>query len=308
MKVYIAGINGMLGSSLANLAKEKGHSIFGKSSSELNFTHREAVVDELLKIQPELILLAAENVGGFGVNINDPVSYLSSNLQISVNIIDACFKAKVPKLVFIASSCIYPRNSEIPIREGNLLAGPFEATNEPYSLAKMAGIKLVSAYRKQYGLDWVSVLPTNLYGPKDNFNEQNSHVLPSLMSRIHNAKIKGAKKVNIWGDGTPRREFLYVDDAASAIFTVLEKYSSEVPINIGYGQDISISNLAITLSSIIKYKGEFIFDVSKPNGVQSKLLNSALINSLGWIPKVCLSEGLEATYEWFLNNQNNRKF
>jgi len=305
LKIYIAGIKGMLGTSLEKLALEQGYTIFGKSSRELDLTNRESVFAELTKIQPDVLILAAAKVGGIGGNIENPVAYLSTNLQISVNVLDACFAAEVPKVIFVASSCIYPRNSTIPISEGTLLTGPFEPTNEPYSLAKMAGIKLVNAYRSQHKLKWVSVLPTNLYGPNDNFNEKTSHVLPSLMARIHKAKIKKNTEVKIWGDGSPMREFLHADDAAGAIFTVIEKYDSDIPVNIGTGKDISISELVKELSNIIKFDGNLIFDQSKPNGVMRKLIDSTTITSLGWAPKIEIKQGLQSTYDWYQRNEKS---
>ena len=289
----------MVGSALKNLASSQGHEVFGKSSSELDFRERYLTFSELGKIKPDCIIIAAAKVGGIGANIENPVKFLSQNLQISINLIDAAFEAQVPKLIYVASSCMYPKNSLEPINEDQLLTGKFEETNEPYSVAKMASLKLVETYARQYSLNWSTVIPTNLYGPRDNFNEKESHVLPSLLARIHSAKARKLPFVEIWGDGTPRREFLFVEDMARALMKILNSNLESQSINIGSGSETTISELVIKLVDLIGYDGQIIYDNKKPKGIQSKFLDSTKVRALGWSPEVGLDEGLMRTYDWY---------
>ena len=289
----------MVGSALKSLATSQGHEIFGKSSSELDYRNRDTTFVELGKVKPDCIIIAAAKVGGIGANIENPVKFLSQNLQISMNLIDAAFEAQIPKLIYVASSCMYPRNSIEPINEDQLLSGKFEETNEPYSVAKMASLKLVETYARQYGLNWSTVIPTNLYGPKDNFNENDSHVLPSLLARIHSAKTLKKPSVEIWGNGTPRREFLFVEDMARALMSILDNNLKPQSINIGSGTETTISELVVKLVDLIGYEGRIIYNTDKPNGIQSKLLDSSKVRALGWSPDIGLDEGLMSTYDWY---------
>jgi GDP-L-fucose synthase len=249
------------------------------------------------------MIIAAAKVGGILANKTFPVEFLSENLQIETNLIDAAFAARTPKLLFLGSSCIYPKLALQPLREEYLLTGPLEETNEPYALAKIAGLKLVQAYRRQYGFHWISAMPTNLYGPGDNFSPEGSHVLPALIRRFHEAKLSGAPSVTVWGSGKPLREFLHVDDLASACLLLLDKYDDDVAVNVGSGEEISISELAKLISEVIGYSGEIVFDSSKPDGTPRKLLENSRLSALGWTPKVSLRDGIKTNYEWFLSNQ-----
>jgi GDP-L-fucose synthase len=303
MRIYVAGINGMVGSAIALEAEAQGHEVLGKPSEELNFTDRESTKAELEKSQPDALVIAAAKVGGIGANSSQPVDFLSVNLQIQTNLLDAAHLAKVKKVLFLGSSCIYPKFATQPIPELALLTGTLEPTNEPYAIAKIAGLKLVEAYRRQYGHKWISAMPTNLYGPRDNFHLENAHVLPALIHRFHVAKTSGSKEVEIWGDGSPLREFLYVADLARACLVLLNKYDDSTAINIGSGQEISIEHLARLISNVVDYSGEIVFDISRPNGTPRKLLDSSRIMQLGWKPRVALEEGINATYDWFLKHQ-----
>jgi GDP-L-fucose synthase len=253
------------------------------------------------------LIIAAARVGGIQANDSYPVSFLSENLQIQTNLMDAAHKFKIPKLIFLGSSCIYPKFSEQPIQESSLLTGLLEPTNEAYAIAKIAGIKLVDAYRKQYGHDWLSLMPTNLYGEFDNFNVETSHVLPGLLNRFHNTVISDSKEIAVWGDGSPLREFLNVSDLASAITFLITHSSSKALINIGSGNEISIKDLATLIATVTKFDGKIEFDSTKPNGTPRKLLDSGYINSLGWKPKVPLEIGIRETYKWFLENSDSKR-
>jgi GDP-L-fucose synthase len=307
MRIYVAGKYGMVGSALSNHAKGKGNVVLGKPSRELDFRDRAAVFTELMGTNPDCLVIAAARVGGIGANIQNPVKYLSENLQIFLNLIDAAHAAEIPNLIFIASSCMYPKNSLEPIDETQLLAGKFEETNEPYSMSKMTALKLVEVYAKQYNRNWSTVIPTNLYGPRDNFHQEESHVLPSLMSRIHQAKISQNPIVEIWGDGSPRREFLHVDDLARALLDVMEYSKTAQNINVGSGNEITIARLAEKLAKVINYEGKLEFNRVKPNGIQSKLLDSNKIRDFGWSPKVNFDEGLLQTYKWYLESLSEVK-
>jgi GDP-L-fucose synthase len=257
----------------------------------------------LKETNPDALIIAAAKVGGIGANSKYPVEFLSSNVQIQSNLIDGAYAAGIKKVIFLGSSCIYPKLAAQPISEDSLLTGPLESTNEPYAIAKIAGVKLIDAYRKEYGCDWISLMPTNLYGPRDSFNLENSHVLPALLRKIHEAKNTNQQEVVIWGDGSPLREFLFVDDLATAIIDLLETSPKDSLINIGSGEEVSIETLAGLISKIIGYQGKFTFDSSKPNGTPRKLLDSTRMSKTGWKPRVNLSEGIGITYDWFLNNE-----
>ena len=294
----------MVGSSVALEAKKQGFDVIGKSSAELDLTDRAAVFDELKVTKPKFLVIAAAKVGGIGANSSYPVDFLSVNLQIQTNLLDAAHTFNVEKVLFLGSSCVYPRLASQPISESALLTGELEPTNEPYAIAKIAGLKLVEAYRRQFGHNWISAMPTSLYGPRDNFNPTSAHVLPMLMRRFHKAKMSQEQVVEIWGDGSPLREFLYVEDFAVACLLVLKKFDSSVAINIGSGKEISIRNLATLIGKTVGYSGEIIFNPALPNGTPRKLLNNELISELGWKPSIDLEQGIKNTYEWFLNNQS----
>jgi GDP-L-fucose synthase len=300
--MYIAGINGMVGSAIAIEAKSQGYDVIGKSSTDLDLTDRKSVFDEMNKFNPDTLVIAAAKVGGIGANSNLPVDFLSINLQIQTNLLDAAHHAEIERVLFLGSSCIYPRLAPQPILESSLLTGQLEPTNEPYAIAKIAGLKLVEAYRRQFGHNWISAMPTNLYGPRDNFNLQTAHVLPALLHRFHIAKLNGAQNVDIWGDGSPLREFLHVEDLARACLILLSSYDEATPINIGYGQEISIRDLAQLISNVVGFEGDITFNSSMPNGTPRKFLDSSRIKKLGWKPQHSLTTGIATTYEWFVAN------
>jgi GDP-L-fucose synthase len=293
----------MVGSAIAIEASAQGHQVIGKSSKELDLTDRDLVLKELREVAPDSLVIAAAKVGGIGANLAMPVDFLSINLQIQTNLIDAAHKTNIEKLLFLGSSCIYPKFTPQPISESALLTGELETTNEPYAIAKIAGLKLVEAYVRQYGHDWISAMPTNLYGPRDNFSLTTAHVLPMLIHRFHNAKIGNASSVDIWGDGTPLREFLHVEDLAKACLTLFDQYHDSSPINVGSGQEISIGNLAKLVSQVVGFTGEITHDLSRPNGTPRKLLDSGKISELGWKPQVSLEVGVASTYDWFLTHK-----
>ena len=303
MRLYIAGINGMVGSAIAEEAKKQGHEVLGKSSKELDLTNRDAVFAEMNSVKPDALVIAAAKVGGIGANSAFPVDFLSVNLQIQTNLLDAAHAANIKRVLFLGSSCIYPKFAPQPIPESALLTGELEPTNEPYALAKIAGLKLVEAYRKQYGHKWISAMPTNLYGPRDNFDLESAHVLPALIHRFHNAKVNDLAEVAIWGDGTPLREFLHVEDLASACLMLLNEYDGSVAINVGSGQETSILDLAQSISRIVGFEGTIEFDQTKPNGTPRKLLDTQFLGNMGWKAQVGLIDGLASTYAWFLNNK-----
>jgi GDP-L-fucose synthase len=302
MRLYVAGINGMVGSSIALEAILQGYEVVGKSSQELDLTDRKAVFDEISSTKPDFLIIAAAKVGGIGANSSFPVDFLSTNLQIQTNLLDAAHASKIRKVLFLGSSCIYPKFAQQPILESSLLSGALEQTNEPYAIAKIAGLKLVEAYRRQFGYNWISAMPTNLYGPRDNFDLESAHVLPALIHRIHNAKNNGDDAVEIWGDGTPLREFLHVEDLARACLSLLHSYNEIEAINIGSGQEVSIKKLATLISEVIGFSGQVFFNKDRPNGTPRKLLDSSRISNLGWSAQVSLENGISSTYNWFLEN------
>lgn len=293
----------MVGSAIALEAQAQGHEISGRSSNSLDFTNRAAVFAELKTVKPDAVIMAAAKVGGIGANASKPVDFLSVNLQIQTNLLDAAHAAEIENFLFLGSSCVYPRLAPQPIPETALLTGELEPTNEPYAIAKIAGLKLVEAYRRQFGHQWISAMPTSLYGPRDNFDLASAHVLPMLIHRFHNAKIHGAKSVEIWGDGTPLREFLHVEDLARACLMLLNRYDDPIAINIGSGEEITIRNLAELVARVVGYTGEITLDTSRPNGTPRKLLDSTRISQLGWKPQIALESGVTSSYSWFLAHQ-----
>lgn len=290
----------MVGSALALEAKLQGHETIGKPSKELNFLDREKVFQELNSIKPDVLIIAAAKVGGIGANSNFPVDFLSANLQIQTNLLNASHEANIKKVLFLGSSCIYPKLAPQPISEEALLTGRLEPTNEPYAIAKIAGLKLVDAYRRQYEHTWISAMPTNLYGPRDNFDLNTAHVLPALLHRFHNAKIANSPEVKIWGDGTALREFLHVEDLGRACLLLIDTYDSSTAINIGSGEEVSIRYLATLISKIVGFQGELSFDSNLPNGTPRKFLDSSLISQIGWKPQISLENGISLTYDWFI--------
>lgn len=301
--IYLAGHSGMLGTALLRLLKEKGFTrIITRSSKELDLTDGRAVMDFFRQERPVYVILSAAAVGGIIANINRPAEFIHVNLAIQDNVIHGAYLNNVQKLMFFGSSCMYPRDCNQPIREDSFLEGPPEVTSLPYAVSKIAGIVQCAAYRAQYRLNTVSVVPASLYGPGDNFDPENSHVLSGLLRKIHEAKVSGRKTVEVWGDGTPKREFLYVDDAAEAVLYLMDHYNGEEWINLGSGQEISIGDLAGIICEVVGYEGGIVFDTTKPNGAPRKVLDNSKISMLGWKPRIGLREGIERTYNWFLKS------
>ena len=283
------------------IEKDSVHSWLGKTRSELDLLDRRSVFDFLAIEKPEAVVVAAAKVGGIVANSTYPVKFLSENLQIETNLLDGAHAAGVERLLFLGSSCVYPKFASQPIKEEYLLTGELEKTNEPYALAKIAGLKLVQAYRQEHGHRWISAMPTNLYGPGDNFDLQNSHVLPAMIRKFHEAKLSNAQSVSLWGSGTPRREFLHSEDLARASIFLLENYDDDVAINVGFGEDFSIKELAEMVSEIVGFTGLVEWDKSKPDGTPRKLLDTSRISDLGWKPIIQLPDGIRATYDWYIN-------
>ena len=306
MRVYRAGINGMVGSAIALEANAQGHSVLGKSSTAIDFRDRNAVFLELQNTRPDALIIAAAKVGGIGANLAEPVDFLSINLQIQTNLLDAAHASKIEKVIFLGSSCVYPKYTPQPIPESALLSGALDESIESYGIAKIAGLRLIQSYRLQYGWDWTSAILTNLYGPNDNFDSEGANVLPGLMDRIHQAKVHTTESVEIWGDGTPLREFLFVGDLACAIMLLINSDNLPSLINIGSNQEISIGELALLLAKTIQFKGKIVFNTARPNGTPRKLLDSSKISQLGWEPQVTLEDGILQTYKWFLEQQSGR--
>jgi GDP-L-fucose synthase len=302
-KVYVAGNTGLVGSAIVRMLHMKGYTNILSSPSSHWDLRRQDDVERFFRInEPEYVYLAAAKVGGIGANNNYPGHFIYDNLMIQSNIIHTARKFGVKKLLFLGSSCIYPKMCEQPIKEEYLMTGPLEPTNDAYAIAKIAGIKMCQAYRKQYGFNCISLMPTNLYGPNDNFDFETSHVLPALIAKFHDAKVKQLPHVQCWGDGTPKREFLHVDDLAEACFTCMRSYDDPEPINIGTGVDVTIKELAETISSVVGYTGEILWNESQPNGTPRKVLNIEKIRQLGWAPNIGLIEGIEKTYQWYREN------
>lgn len=303
-KVFVAGHRGLVGSALCRYLRKNGYrNLVLRSHAELDLRNRIQVSQFFESERPEYVFLAAAKVGGILANSRYPADFLRDNIDIQTNVIDLAYQNGVRKLQFLGSSCIYPKFSAQPIKEEYLLTGALEPTNEWYAIAKIAGIKMVQAYRRQYGFAGISVMPTNLYGPGDNFDLENSHVLPALIRKFHEAKVSGAGEVVVWGTGKPRREFLHVDDMAEACVFLMEHYDSDEIVNVGVGKDISIRELAELVQGIVGYEGELVFDTSRPDGTPQKMLDVSKINALGWEAKIGFRAGLASTYEWYVEHQ-----
>jgi GDP-L-fucose synthase len=299
-RIYVAGHRGLVGSAVVRSLQKQGFGNFiVRSHQELDLTEQSAVRKFFDEARPEAVIMAAARVGGIHANNSHPAGFLRDNLLIQDNVIDAAYRYGVEKFVFLGSSCIYPKMAPQPIKEDYLLTGPLEPTNEWYAIAKIAGIKMCQAYRREYGFNAISLMPTNLYGPGDNFDLQSSHVLPALIRKFHEAKGRGDESVDIWGTGSPRREFLHVDDLADAVVYLLRNYDGEPIVNIGWGEDVTIRELAEMVMSAIGYTGGLAFDPTKPDGTPRKLLDVSRLQGLGWRPRISLKEGIAATYNWF---------
>ncbi len=299
-KIYVAGHRGLVGSAVVRALEGRGYTnLLVRTHAELDLTDQAAVRDFLGAERPAAVILAAARVGGIHANDSRPAEFLRDNLVMQSNVIDAARVAGAGKLVFLGSSCIYPKLAPQPIKEEYLLTGPLEPTNEWYAVAKIAGLKMCQAFRRQFGFNAIALMPTNLYGPGDNFDLQNSHVLPALIRRFHEARVNGDPTMTIWGTGTPRREFLHVDDLAGAVVFLLETYDAEPIVNVGWGEDVTIRELAETVASVTGYQGRLAFDPSKPDGTPRKLLDTTRLTGLGWRPAIRLRTGIERTYAWF---------
>jgi GDP-L-fucose synthase len=303
-RIYVAGHTGMVGSAIWRLLNALGYqNLIGWTSKELDLTNREDTLLKLSASKPDYIFMAAARVGGIGSNSKYPVEFLTENSRIQNNVFEAANSLEVDRLLFLGSSCIYPKHAEQPIKESSLMTGMLEPTNDAYAIAKIAGVLHIQGYRREYKRNWISVMPTNLYGPYDSFDLETGHVLPALIRKFHEAKISNSSHVTLWGDGSALREFLHVEDLAKACIALMMAYNENQPINVGYGSDISISELANKISQIVGFKGEIKWDTSKPNGTPKKLLDSSRILKLGWKPEHSLENGLRETYDWFLENE-----
>lgn len=297
-KIYVAGHRGMVGSAIWRALEAEGyHKLVGRSSKELDLRNQQQVSDFFEKEKPEYVFLAAAKVGGIQANNVYRAEFLYDNLQIQNNIIHSAWQHGVKKLLFLGSSCIYPKMAPQPLKEEYLLSGLLEPTNEPYAIAKIAGIKMCESYRRQYGCNFIAAMPTNLYGPNDNYDLNNSHVLPALIRKMHEAKTSGAAQVEIWGSGTPLREFLHVDDLAAACLFLMQNYNEELFVNVGFGEDVSIRELADLVKEAVGFEGELVFNTEKPDGTPRKLMDSSRINAMGWKAKITLQAGIKTTYE-----------
>jgi GDP-L-fucose synthase len=302
-RVYIAGHNGLVGSGIwRHLAAQGFTSLVGRRSSEVDLRDRDATFDLVTSEKPDVVVIAAAKVGGILANSTYPVDFLNDNLRIQTNLFEASHETGVEHLLFLGSSCIYPKFAEQPIHEDSLLTGALEPTNDAYAIAKIAGIMAIQSYRRQYGRRWISAMPTNLYGPNDNFDLASSHVLPAMIRRFHEAKEGGAPSVQLWGTGSPRREFLHVDDLAAACVHLLETYDDGQTINVGTGEDLPIRELAELVADVVGYEGDLDWDTAKPDGTPRKLLDVSRIKALGWQPRVDLRDGITRTYQWYLAN------
>lgn len=305
-KIYVAGHRGLVGGAIHKRLESVGYTnVIGRTHKELELSNQAAVDAFFASERPEYVILAAAKVGGIHANDTYPADFIRDNLLVQTNVIDAAYRNGVKKLLFLGSSCIYPKHAPQPMKEEHLLTGELEPTNEWYAIAKIAGIKMCQAYRRQYGFNAISLMPTNLYGPGDNFHPENSHVMPALIRRFHEAREQGLADVTVWGTGTPKREFLHVDDLADASVFLMEHYNEEQFVNVGVGEDVSIGELAAMVKDAVGYKGELKFDTSKPDGTPRKLLDVSKLDSLGWKAKTDLKVGIEQTYQWFLEHQDD---
>lgn len=302
-KIFVAGETGMVGCALTRALLSENVTLLSAPHRDLDLTNQTQTHDWLNDHKPDIVIMAAGKVGGIGANASDQAGFLHDNLAMAQNVIHGAYQAGVKRLLYLGSSCIYPKNAPQPLTEGALLTGPLEPTNEGYALAKIAGLKLCEYYATQYSVDYISAMPTNLYGVFDRFDLHKSHVIPALMLKIHHAKVKNATTVSLWGTGTPLREFLYVDDLAQALLHLLKNYNTPQTINVGSGAEVTIHDLALMLKDIIGYDGVIEFDSSKPDGTMRKVLDCSKINALGWHAKTPLGEGLSQTYQWFLANK-----
>ncbi len=305
-KIYVAGHRGMVGSAIVRELNNKGlNNIVTRTSKELDLRSQEAVREFYKNEHPDYVFVTAAKVGGIHANNVYRADFLYDNLMIQNNLIHGAYEFKVKKLLFLGSSCIYPKMADQPLKEGCLLSGYLEPTNEPYAIAKITGIKMCEAYRDQYGCNFISAMPTNLYGPNDNYHPENSHVLPALIRKFHEAKVGGKKEVEIWGDGSPMREFLYADDLANALVYLMENYNEKQFVNVGFGTDVTIKELAETVASVVGFEGSMVYDKTKPNGTPKKLMDSSRLFATGWKPKVQLEEGIKLAYHDFLERYVN---
>ena len=302
MSILVAGATGLVGSAIVRRLDAIGKPNTGISSKDVDLLDRTATFKFLKDFKPSAVIDAAARVGGIGANNAHPVDFLTQNIQIQSNLMDAAHEAGVKNFVFLGSSCIYPKNCSQPIKEEYILTGELESTNSAYAIAKIAGLELIKSYRKQYGHKWISIMPTNLYGPNDNFDLENSHVFPALIRKFVEAKKTKASSVTLWGTGTPQREFLHVDDLAKAILICLEKYDSDQHINIGSGEDLSIKELALKVSKAAGFTGEIVWDSTKPDGTPRKVLDVSKIKNLGWKPSISLDQGIAQTVQWYQEN------
>lgn len=302
-RVWVAGHRGMVGSALLRRLERENCTILTAKRRELDLTDQTSTRKWLNDHRPDAVFVAAAKVGGIVANSSFPAEFLYENLMIGANIIEAAYRTGTAKLVYLGSSCIYPKASAQPIEESALLAGPLESTNEWYAIAKISGLKLCEAFRRQFGADFVSAMPSNLYGPGDNFNPETSHVIPGLMHKAHEAKTRKLRKLIVWGSGTPRREFLHVDDCADALVRVMTHYSENEHINVGSGEDIAIADLAALVAKIVGFKGELVYDSRKPDGTPRKLMSPKKMRALGWTARVSLSDGLSEVYAWYLRHR-----
>jgi GDP-L-fucose synthase len=307
-RIYVAGHRGLVGSAVLRALQRRGYAnLLCRSRQELDLIEQAAVRHFFQEARPDAVILAAARVGGIHANDSHPAQFIRDNLIIQDNVIDAAFRSGVAKFVFLGSSCIYPKLAPQPIKEEYLLTGPLEPTNEWYAIAKIAGVKMCQAYRREYGFKAISLMPTNLYGPGDNFDLLNSHVLPALIRRFHEAKVRGDPSVTVWGTGTPRREFLHVDDLADAVLYLLHAYDAEEIVNIGWGQDVTIRELAELVMTAVGYHGRLLFDDTKPDGTPRKLLDTTRLTGLGWKPQIPLKAGIERTYAWFTEHSTDAR-
>ena len=305
MAIVVAGSTGLVGSATVRHFENRGIQTVGINRSVVDLFDKEATSDFILKIKPTVIIDAAARVGGVAANNKQPVEFLTDNLLIQNNLMQAAHTAKVAKFVFLGSSCIYPRDAAQPIKEEYLMTGPLEITNSAYAIAKIAGIELVNSYRKEFGYKWISLMPTNLYGPHDNFDLESSHVLPALIRKFVDAVDENQSSLTLWGSGNPRREFLHVDDLAAAIDISLENYDSELHMNVGTGEDLSINELAALISELTGFNGEILWDSSKSDGTPRKVLDVTRLQKLGWKPKISLRDGIQSTIDWYKQNSEN---